>query len=145
MRSRSVVLAAGAAAALLGVYHLGAQHDNHLPPPPLASADTPLRPALSLLRDGKTEEARKLINDLLSKQPGDAELYHQLARSYLMDFYGNPDPAKARTALNLAMEALANTLKRHPDHIPALKAKAVIHARAELLFYDPDLAWQMAS
>lgn len=145
MRRRPAIAAACIAAALLAVYGVRAQHDSHLPPPPFATADTPLRPALSLLRDGKTEEARKIINELIAKQPTDAELYHQLARSYLMDFYGNPDPARARTALNLAMEALANTLKRHPDHIPALKAKAVIHARAELLFYDPNLAWQMAS
>ena len=41
--------AAGTAAALLVVYHLRAQHDNHLPRPPFAASDTPLRPALTLL------------------------------------------------------------------------------------------------
>jgi tetratricopeptide (TPR) repeat protein len=145
VRSRRVVAAAGVAAAIFVVYRLPAQHDNHLPPPPLAAGDAPLRPALSLLRDGKTEEARKVIHGLLAKGTADPELYHQLARSYLMDFYGNPDSLKARTALNLAMEALANVLRRNPDHIPALKAKAVIHARAELLYYDPNLAYEMAA
>jgi tetratricopeptide (TPR) repeat protein len=43
------------------------------------------------------------------------------------------------------MEALANTLGRNPDHIPALKAKAVIHARAELLYYDANLAYKLAA
>jgi tetratricopeptide (TPR) repeat protein len=33
----------------------------------------------------------------------------------------------------------------NPDHIPALRAKAVIHARAELLYYDPNLSYELAA
>jgi tetratricopeptide (TPR) repeat protein len=36
-------------------------------------------------------------------------------------------------------------LRRNPDHIPALKAKAVIHARAELLYYNANLAYSLAA
>ncbi len=43
------------------------------------------------------------------------------------------------------MEALSNTLLKNPNHIPAMRAKAVIHARAELLYYDPNLAYQLAA
>ncbi|MBI5083228.1 MAG: VCBS repeat-containing protein [Acidobacteria bacterium] len=76
---------------------------------------------------------------------GDAETYYQYARSYLLDFYQQQEPAKRRVSLNLAMEALATVLKRNPDHIPAMKAKAIIHARAELLHYDPNLAYELSS
>jgi hypothetical protein len=43
------------------------------------------------------------------------------------------------------MEALENVLRRNADHIPALKSKAVIHARAELLYYDPNLAYDLGT
>ena len=43
------------------------------------------------------------------------------------------------------MESLDAALKHNPDHIPALRAKAVIHARAELLYYDPDLSYRLAA
>ena len=104
-----------------------------------------MRKALELLREGNSDAARRELLALLQKDPADAELHWQLSRAYLSDFYGTPDPAKGRTALALAMEALDNVLRRNPDHIPALKAKAVIHARAELLYYDPNLAYEMAS
>lgn len=120
------------------------QHHNELPPAPQA-AEGPLRPALTLLRENKTEEARKELNRLLAADPANAEVHYQLARSYLMDFYGSADPGRGHTALSLAVEALANTLRRNPDHIPALKAKAIIHARAELLYYDPNLAYELGA
>ncbi|HET8548794.1 MAG TPA: FG-GAP-like repeat-containing protein [Bryobacteraceae bacterium] len=136
MRTILVVCVAAACAAQVG--HI---HDDSLPPAPTG----PLREIGLLLRQSKTEEARKIIQALLRERTGDAELYHQLARSYLLDFYEGTDPAKMRTALALAMEALASTLQRNPDHIPALKAKAVIHARAELLYYNPNLAFELAA
>ncbi len=118
-----------------------AQHDH--PGTPLAPRDPALVRPLLLLRQGKTEEARKELTALVSRNPADAELHYQLARSHLLDFYGNP--AAGRVALSLAMEALENALRRNGDHIPALKAKAIIHARAELLYYNPNLAFQMAA
>lgn len=122
-----------------------AQQHQHSSTPSVAEAilpprDPALRPALLLLREGKTSEARAA----LAKLPPSAETEYQTGRSYLMDFYGTADRAKARIALSLAMEALSNALRRNPDHIPALRAKSVIHARAELLFYDPNLAFQLA-
>lgn len=98
-----------------------------------------------LLRQGRTGDARQEINRLLEASPSDAELHYQLARTYLTEFYSGSDPVKRRVSLNLAMEALSNALRRAPDHIPALKAKAIIHARAELQFYDPNLAYELAS
>jgi tetratricopeptide (TPR) repeat protein len=70
---------------------------------------------------------------------------YQIARSYLIDFYREDNPDKRRTVLALAMEMLDSTLKRNADHIPALRAKAVIHARAELLYYDPNLSYELAA
>ncbi|MBL8179061.1 MAG: VCBS repeat-containing protein [Bryobacterales bacterium] len=120
---------------------LTAQHHPSVAEPILAPRDAALRPALLLLREGKTAEAR----EALQKLPASAETQYQTGRAYLMDFYSTQDRAKARIALSLAMEAFAGALRRNPDHIPALRAKSVIHARAELLFYDPNLAFQLAA
>ena len=114
-------------------------------PPVIPVTENALRRPLDLIRQGTTDEARRELNALLSAKPAEPEIYHQLARSYLTDFYARPSSPQGRTALSLAMEALANTLQRNPDHIPALKAKAVIHARAELLYFDPNLAYRMAA
>jgi len=131
--------------AVLSVVLLLAQtSQEHVHPgQPIPDARPELRPALTLLRDGKTEDARRILNGMLAKSPDNAELYYQLARSYLLDFYSNADPVKARTSLALAMEALDNTLHRDANHIPAMKSKAVIHARAELLYYKPNLAYEL--
>ena len=100
-----------------------------------------MRPILLLLRQAKTEEARTQLRRL----PPSADILYHLARSYLLDFYRLPDPVQRRVALGLAMESLAATLEKNADHIPALRAKAVIHARAELLYYDPNLAYSLAA
>ncbi len=135
------------AAACAGVFgaavFLAAQgvHESHSVP----SGTARLAKIGELLRHSKTDEAREIVRKLLAETPGDAELYYQLGRTYLVDFYEIRDPVKGRTALALAMEALANVLHRNPDHIPALKAKAVIHARAELLYYNPNLAFELGA
>ena len=132
-----------AAIALIAISCL-AQH--HLPPnEPLTQPDPALRAPLLLIRQGKTEEARKELTALLSSRPDDAEVLYQIARSHLADFYGSRDPQRSRLALSLAMEMLESVLRRNANHIPALKAKAVIHARAELLYYDPNLAYSLAA
>src|SRR3954470_23794469 len=101
MKIAGAVLAAAAIAAvlLLGQGHL----DNH-PGTPIAPDHPELRPAMQLLRDGNTGEARRELERLLSKNSDDAELNFQLARSYLLDFYGSGDPVAARTSLALAVE-----------------------------------------
>ena len=104
----------------------------------------PLAKALLLIRDGKTAEARVDLERQRSAHPQDAEIAFQVARSFLLDFYRETDPTKRRLALAQAMENLAATLARNPDYIPALRAKAMIHARAELLYYDPNLSYQLA-
>jgi tetratricopeptide (TPR) repeat protein len=128
-----------AAAILIFVAALSAQHDH--PATPLPKVDESLRGPLLLIRQGKTQEARKELSALLAAAPQNAELHYQMARSHLADFYSTG----GRMALSLAMEALASALNRDPDHIPALKAKAIIHARAELLYYDPNLAYALAT
>ncbi len=122
-----------------------ARHETAFPPAPLATG--PLADALSLLRNDKTAEGRKILEGLIKQKPDDADLHYQMARSYLLDFYreGGGDPARGRLALSLAMESLASALNRDPNHIYSLKAKSVIHARAELLYYNPDLAYELAS
>ena len=115
------------------------------PEPALKDRSSPLRGATVLLREGKTKEARETLVRLLRQNPDDAEVRYQIARSHLMDFYTERDPARQRVALSLAMEELAATLKRNADHVYALKAKSIIHARAELLYYDPNLAYELAA
>ncbi len=112
---------------------------------PLPEKAGPMVEASNLLRDGKTADARKRLEALRSTNPADPEVLFQIARSYLIDFYRKPDAEKRRVALSLAMENLASTLNRNPDHVPALRAKALIHARSELLYYDPNLSFQLAS
>ena len=105
----------------------------------------PMRKALLLLRESKTGEARIELEAQRKLHPADAEVVFQIARSYLLDFYQIQDPEKRRVALSLAMESLNSVLKQDPNHIPALRAKAVIHARAELLYYDPNLSYELAA
>src|SRR4051794_20947721 len=114
-------------------------------PTPVPAPSGPLRPAQLLIRDGKTDEARKDLDQQRKTRPNDPELLFQIARSYLVDFYRLQDPERRRIALGLAMETLAGVLKNDPNHIPALRAKAVIHARAELLYYDPNLSYELAN
>lgn len=124
-----------------------AKHENEHHP--IASAreaqGSPRSRALRLLRQGDTAAARAELQRLAKETPDDPENWHQIARSYLLDFYQDPEPVRRRASLALALEALTATLHRNPDHIPSLRAKAVIHARAELLHYDPNLAYQLAS
>ena len=132
-------------AALLAAQHAPAPARQTPAPHPLPAREGPLRKAQLLLREGRTDEARRELQRLIQAGRNDAMTWYQLARSYLLDFYSGADYSKRRTALSLAMEALSTALRRDPDHIPALKAKAVIHARAELLYYDPDLAYELAA
>ena len=121
------------------------QQELALPNNPLPEKTGPLRKALLLLRESKTAEARKDLEEQRKQRPGDAEVLYQIARSYLLDFYRLQDPEQRRISLGLAMETLDAVLKHDPDHIPALRAKAVIHARAELLYYDPNLSYELAA
>ena len=131
--------------ALVVAAALAQQHDPVFPPPPLPEKASPLRKALLLLRESKTEEARKELEVQRKLRPNDAELLYQIARAHLMDFYRLQDPEKRRISLGLAMETLNTVLKHNADHIPALRAKAVLHARAELLYYDPNLSYTLAA
>lgn len=104
-----------------------------------AAAQTPPDGA-KLLRAGKTAEARALLERYVRTSPDDAEGWFQLARTHLADFH----LTGSRVAVDLAIESLAAALKRNPDHVYALKSKSVLHARAELLHYDPNLAFSLA-
>ncbi len=96
-----------------------------------------------LLREGRTAEARAVLD---RSKADDADSWYQRARSYLLDFHQTEEsPIKRRQALALAMEALSTALARDANHIPSLRAKAVVHARAELLYYDPNLAYELAN
>jgi tetratricopeptide (TPR) repeat protein len=135
-----------AAFAVLGLTAQQIHHDQQpLMETPVPERSGPLRKAQLLLREGKTDEARKDLEQQRRARPNDPELLYQIARSYLLDFYRLDDPEKRRIALGLAMETLAAVLKQNADHIPALRAKAVIHARAELLYYDPNLSYELAA
>ncbi len=137
--------AAAAAVVLLLVPGTSGQQAGGFPAVPLPEKTGPLAKALMLLREGKTAEARTDLEAQRKLRPNDAEVQYQIARSYLMDFYSGPDPERRRISLGLAMEALNSVLKLDPDHIPALRAKALIHARAELLYYDPNLSYELAA
>jgi tetratricopeptide (TPR) repeat protein len=128
------------AASAMVLAHVGAWQQN-----PLPEKTGPLRKAMLLLREGKSAEARKDLEEQRKQRPDDAEVLYQIARSYLLDFYRMPNAEQRRISLGLAMETLNAVLKKNPDHIPALRAKAVIHARAELLYYDPNLSYELAA
>jgi tetratricopeptide (TPR) repeat protein len=143
---RKSKLACALAAAVAVAVTLAAQQDQQpLMDVPLPAKSGPLRKAQLLLREGKTAEARQDLEQQRKARPDDADLLYQIARSYLLDFYRLQDPAQRRISLGLAMESLSAVHKSNPDHIPALRAKAVIHARAELLYYDPNLSYQLAA
>lgn len=133
------------AGALLTVLALPGQlaQEPHLPPWPEKSG--PLTKALLLLRESKTDLARQELEIQRQLRPHDAAVLYQIARSHLLDFYRMRDPEKRRIGLGLAMEALNGVLKEDPNYIPALRAKAVIHARAELPYYDPNLSYELAA
>ncbi len=138
-----------AAATVLAIVALvvtapGQQDGDAYPAAPLPEKPGPLRKPALLLREGKTSEARKELEALRRQRPHDANVLYQIARSYLLDFYKTQAPEKRRVSLGLAMEMLNEVLRLDPNHIPALRAKAVIHARAELLYYDPNLSYQLA-
>jgi tetratricopeptide (TPR) repeat protein len=133
------------AAALFLAPKTSGQQVEGFPVVPLPEKAGPLRKALLLLREGKTDEARKELEAQRKLRPDDPEVAYQIARAYLMDFYSGQDPERRRVSLGLAMETLNSVLKLNPDHIPALRAKALIHARAELLYYDPNLSYELAA
>ena len=133
------------AATLLVAPKSSGQQVDGFPVVPLPEKTGPLRKALLLLREGKTDEARTELEIQRKLRPTDPEVVYQIARAYLMDFYSGQDPEKRRVSLGLAMESLSSVLKLNPDHIPALRAKALIHARAELLFYNPNLSYELAA
>ena len=105
----------------------------------------PLAGPARLLRSGKTAEARAELNGYLQTHPRNPEAWFQLARTHLADFAQSADAGKNRISIDLAIESLAAALKENPDHVYALKAKSVLHARAELLHYDPNLAFSLAA
>jgi len=100
--------------------------------------------AAKLLRSGKAAEARTMLQRHLQAKPTDAEAWFQLARTHLADFARSSDSSMNRVAVSLAIEALAAALRENPNHVYALKAKSVLHARAELLHYDPNLSFELA-
>jgi tetratricopeptide (TPR) repeat protein len=146
-RRRSLPIAALAGVLLLARLLAGPQDhaDHNAPAYPLPEKSGPLRKALLLLRESKTDEARKELEEQRRQRPNDPEVLYQIARSYLIDFYRLQGPEQRRVSLGLAMEALNAVLKADPNNIPALRAKAVIHARAELLYYDPNLSYELAA
>jgi tetratricopeptide (TPR) repeat protein len=129
---------------LLAAWTALAQDHIH-PSQPLTQPNPELQRALRLIRQGKTDDARKELEAVIAGRPGDPEVLYQIGRTHLTDFYSRTDPTRRRIALSLAIEALESVLARNPDHVPALKAKAIIHARAELLHYNPNLAYSLAA
>ena len=105
----------------------------------------PLAEPARLLRSDKTAEARAVLNRHLQTHPRDPDAWFQMARTHLADFARSSDVGKNRISIDLAIESLAAALKENPEHVYALKAKSVLHARAELLHYDPNLAFALAA
>src|SRR2546423_13703356 len=103
-----------ALAALALAVRLPGQEGHHdFPAVPLPEKTGPLRKALLLLREGKTAEARKDLEEQRKLHPDDPDVLFQIARSYLLDFYKEQQPERRRIALGLAMEHLDATLKKN--------------------------------
>jgi|GEM_PF-2407686 hypothetical protein len=86
------------------------QQELAMPMTPLPEKTGPLRQALLLLRESKTAEARKELEEQRKQHPDDPEVQYQIARSYLLDFYSLQDPERRRVSLSLAMETLGDVL-----------------------------------
>ena len=85
------------------------QQELAMPMTPLPEKTGPLRQAL-LLRESKTAEARKELEEQRKQHPDDPEVQYRIARSYLLDFYSLQDPERRRVSLSLAMETLGDVL-----------------------------------
>jgi hypothetical protein len=85
------------------------QHELALPSNPLPERSGPLRKALLLLRESKTAEARKELEQQRKQHPDDAEVLYQIARSYFLDFY----------RLNDAEQRRVSTTQRRTQRLPA--------------------------
>src|SRR6476646_6111756 len=105
---KRLLLSAAIATFLLARLRAGPQdHTDHSQPVyPLPEKTGPLRKAMLLLRESKTAEARKELEQQRRLHPADAEILYQIARSYLIDFYRLQAPEQRRVALGLAMENL---------------------------------------
>jgi hypothetical protein len=98
-------------AAFAIVLRASAWQQNHaMPMAPLPEKPGPLRKALLPLCESKTAEARKELEEQRQQGPGDADVLYQIARSYLLDFYGSQDPEQRRVSLSLAIETLGDVL-----------------------------------
>jgi len=86
------------------------QQELAMPMTPLPEKTGPLRQALLLLRESKTAEARKELEEQPKQHPDDPEVQYRIARSYLLDFYSLQDPERRRVSLSLAMETLGDVL-----------------------------------
>jgi hypothetical protein len=89
---------------------------------PLPEKAGPLRKALSLLRESKTAEARRELEEQRKQRPADAEVLYQIARSYLLDFYRQQAPGQRRISLGLAMETLNAVLSAPSESGPVFRA-----------------------
>src|SRR5215470_8323720 len=90
-----------AAVSLLATRSLDEQDHpaQEFPGVPLPTKTGPLSKALMLLREGKTVEARKDLEEQRKSRPSDPDVLYQIARSYLMDFYQLEDAGQRRIAL----------------------------------------------
>src|SRR3954453_23625163 len=83
MRKIAGLLALGV---LLVAIRLPGHRGHHdFPAAPLPEKAGPLRKALLLLREGKTAEARKDLEEQRKLRPNDPDVLFQIARSYLLD------------------------------------------------------------
>ena len=106
---RSLAILCVAAFAI--VLHTSAwRQELAMPMTPLPEKTGPLRQALLLLRESKTAEARKELEEQRKQHPDDPEVQYRIARSYLLDFYSLQDPERRRVSLSLAMETLGDVL-----------------------------------
>src|SRR5258708_266587 len=96
LRAEAIAVMLALVAAIV-VPRIGGQQPPGFLAAPLPEKTGPLRPALLLLRQGKTAEARVLLEQQRKLRPDDAEVLYQIARSYLIDFYKEDDPDKRRT------------------------------------------------
>ena len=82
-------------AALLVVRTGAWQQEPALAHESIARKDRSAAQGLLLLRESKTAEARKELEEQRKLRPDDAEVLYQIARSYLIDFYRSAGPRAA--------------------------------------------------
>ncbi len=83
----------------------------------LADAPSPAFGAYAMRMNGKADEARKLLEDALAKNPSDAVAHYELARTLVWMALGDPNRGKLMDTLGVAQQEIAHAEAIDPGNV----------------------------